>query len=61
MFPDPTMKGAMRNSRRMLQKTIDSDRLPTKRIALCGDSAPLRCEKREEASSARLIGKGGDD
>ena len=36
MFPDPTMKGAMRNSRRMLQKTIDSDRLPTKRIALCG-------------------------
>ena len=24
MFPDPTMKGAMRNSRRMLEKAIDS-------------------------------------
>ena len=33
MFPDPN-EGDIRNSRRTLQKAIDSDRLPTKRFAL---------------------------
>ena len=55
MFPDPN-EGDIRNSRRMLQKAIDSDRLLQNVLR-----SPISTQKDKRSTAARLIGKKGDD